>query len=169
MASALCSVLCLCRSIIAGDAFSAGYGLCKGIWNCTFEKNSFTHLFPLQPCNKIHPHCLAFTFRALWVSLSLACTTERVNLWLQWTGLCKRFTSLSQQHGALGRKQHWGGNSTGIRASRADQGPMKHSICVPSQCIISVLQPCYQPHTQRCLFGGVLAACLNTARSTLVE
>lgn len=139
---------CFCVSDEAGDA--AGWRTLQGhIRNCSFWKTSFTHFFPLQPRNKIHPYCLAFTYRAQWVSLSLVGTTERVNLWLQRTGLCNRFTSLS--HGT----EHWGGNSTGIRASGVDQRPVKHSICVPSQRISSVPRPCYQPaHTQTTIWRG---------------
>lgn len=126
-----------------------GEGLCKGVGNCSFEKKAILSTsFPLQPHNKIHPYCLAFTYRAQWVSLSLVCTTERVNLRLQRTGLCNRFTSLS--HGT----EHSGGNSTGIRASGADQGPVKHSICVPSQRISAVPQHRYtslHTHTDDCL------------------
>lgn len=113
------------------------------------KKNSFTRFVPLQPHNKFHQYCLVFTYRALWVSLSLVCTTERVNLQLQRTDLCNRFTSLS--HGT----EHRGWNSTGIWASGADQGPVKHSICVPSQRISSAPQPCYQPaHTQTDIWRG---------------
>lgn len=137
--------LWFCTSDDAGDAVAAGEGHREPqLW-----KTSFTHFFPLQPHNKIHPYCLAFTYRAPWVSLSLVCTTERVNLRLRRTGLCNRFTSLSRG------TEHWGGNSTGIWASGADRGPVKHSICVPSQRISSAPRPRYQPaHTQTAIWRG---------------
>lgn len=110
-------------------------------------KNLFYTLLSSSAHNKIHPYCLAFAYRALWVSLSLVCTTERVNLRLQRTGLCNRFTSLSPLHR--------GGNSAGMWASGADQGPVKHSICVPSQRISSAPQPCNQPApTQMTIWRG---------------
>lgn len=66
----------------------------KGISNCSClkKKKWFAHFSPLHP--PPHTHCLAFTCRALWLSLSPVCTTDRVNLRLPWTGLCRRFTSL---------------------------------------------------------------------------
>lgn len=109
------------------------------VWgSCSFEKTSFTHFFPLQTHNKIHLYCLAFTYRALWVSLSLVCTTERVNLRLQRTGLCNRFTSLS--HGT----EHRGGSSAGIWASRAGPGTREaFNLCAITthQLSTSVLLP----------------------------
>lgn len=66
---------------------------------------------------------------------------------------CNRFTSLSRS------TDNRGGSSAGMWASGADRGPVKHSICAPSQRISWAPQPGER----------FLAACLNTARSTLAE
>lgn len=115
--------------------------------NYSFEKPLSPNPFLFSPMIR---YCLAFTYHAEWLSLSVALTTERGNLQPLRTGLCNRFTSLSHGWRAVG------GNSGGVWDGSMDHRAVKRSICVPSQHISSVPQPRYRSaHTKTTIWKGL--------------
>lgn len=150
----LSSVLCFYTSDGTGAAFAAGEGLYKITWNCSLEnkltkKNYFTHFCPLQSHNKIHPYCLAFTYRALWVSLSLVCTTERVDVRLQRTGLSKKIYITFLWRLSSGKE-----TAEGYGLAERTRDPWSIQSVRHHNASARYFSPCYRPRAQTTIWRG---------------
>lgn len=118
-------------------------------WKTNKPKNYFTHFCPLQSHNKIHPYCLAFTYRALWVSLSLVCTTERVNVRLQRTGLSKKIYITFLWRLSAGKE-----TAEGYGLAERTRDPWSIQSVRHHNASARYSSPCYRPRAQTTIWRG---------------